>query len=154
MYLLQISIESRIILGILAMVVLFVGFIIAFVTIQHKKLEYQKNMQAVLEQKQQLLAEQNEMLEAKVQERTAELNTQKEALQTSLTELKATQLQLVQSEKMASLGEMTAGIAHEIQNPLNFVNNFSEVSVELFDEMEEGLEKGNIKNGMAVATEI
>jgi two-component system, NtrC family, sensor kinase len=154
MYLIQITVETRIIIGIAAMVVLLVGFIVAFVFIQQKKMEYQKNMQAVLEQKQQLLSEQNEMLEAKVQERTAELHTQKEALQTSLTELKATQQQLVQSEKMASLGEMTAGIAHEIQNPLNFVNNFSEVSVELLDEMEEELSKGDINTGLKVASEL
>lgn len=154
MYLIQITVETRIIIGIAAMVVLLVGFIVAFVTIQQKKLEYQRNMQAVLEQKQQLLSEQNEVLEAKVQERTAELITQKEALQTSLTELKATQQQLVQREKMASLGEMTAGIAHEIQNPLNFVNNFSEVSVELFEEMEEELSKGDIESGLKVASEL
>ena len=60
-----------------------------------------------------------------------QLERQKEALQNTLSELKATQAQLIQSEKMASLGELTAGIAHEIQNPLNFVNNFSEVSKEL-----------------------
>ena len=59
-------------------------------------------------------------------------------LEKTLTDLKATQTQLIQSEKMASLGELTAGIAHEIQNPLNFVNNFSEVSVELIDEMKRG----------------
>ena len=58
-----------------------------------------------------------------------------EALKTSLEELKATQAQLIHSEKMASLGELTAGIAHEIQNPLNFVNNFSEVSKELLEEL-------------------
>jgi signal transduction histidine kinase len=65
------------------------------------------------------------------------LQKQKEEIQSTLTELKATQTQLIQSEKMASLGELTAGIAHEIQNPLNFVNNFSEVSVELAEELKD-----------------
>ena len=78
---------------------------------------------------------QNAELERMVAERTAEITSQKEALEQALTELKTTQTQLIQSEKMASLGELTAGIAHEIQNPLNFVNNFSEVSVELIDEL-------------------
>jgi signal transduction histidine kinase len=76
------------------------------------------------------------------------------ALEKSLDELKATQTQLIQSEKMASLGELTAGIAHEIQNPLNFVNNFSEVSNELIDEMEEQLAKGNTEDAKAIANEI
>jgi signal transduction histidine kinase len=67
--------------------------------------------------------------------RTAELTKQKEELQHTLEELKATQSQLIQSEKMASLGELTAGIAHEIQNPLNFVNNFSDVNAELIEEL-------------------
>src|SRR6187455_2368495 len=68
--------------------------------------------------------------------------------------LKATQQQLIQSKKMASLGELTAGIAHEIQNPLNFVNNFSEVSNELIEEMCEQLEKGNSEEAKAIANEI
>ena len=76
------------------------------------------------------------------------------ALQKSLEELQAAQAQLIQSEKMASLGELTAGIAHEIQNPLNFVNNFSEVSGELIDEMTEQLEKGNNEDAKAIASEI
>ncbi|WP_223827660.1 sensor histidine kinase [Hymenobacter armeniacus] len=82
------------------------------------------------QEKQALLAQQNETLETQVTQRTGEL-------QRSLTELRATQAQLIQKEKMASLGELTAGIAHEIQNPLNFVNNFSEVSTELLEELEE-----------------
>ncbi|WP_428657294.1 ATP-binding protein [Runella sp.] len=82
------------------------------------------------QEKQQILATQNETLERQVKERTAELNQ-------SLETLKTTQTQLIQKEKMASLGELTAGIAHEIQNPLNFVNNFSEVSGELLNELQE-----------------
>ena len=76
------------------------------------------------------------------------------ALTKSLEELKATQAQLIQSEKMASLGELTAGIAHEIQNPLNFVNNFSEVNTELIDEMKEEIDKGNIDEAKAIANDI
>ncbi|MGB5371006.1 MAG: ATP-binding protein, partial [Flavobacteriaceae bacterium] len=72
----------------------------------------------------------------------------------ALTELKAPPSQLIQSEKMASLGELTAGIAHEIQNPLNFVNNFSEVSNELVDEMNEELDKGDIEEAKAISVDI
>lgn len=75
-------------------------------------------------------------------------------LEETLSHLKATQSQLIQSEKMASLGELTAGIAHEIQNPLNFVNNFAEVSSELLDEMNAGLEKGEIQDVKAIAEDI
>jgi len=72
------------------------------------------------------------------------LKEEKQRAEDALSNLQAAQKQLVQSEKMASLGELTAGIAHEIQNPLNFVNNFSEVSKELLDEMNDELEKGNL----------
>ncbi|WP_411893726.1 ATP-binding protein [Winogradskyella sp. A2] len=82
------------------------------------------------------------------------LAEEKERLEHTLDNLRTTQKQLIQSEKMASLGELTAGIAHEIQNPLNFVNNFSDVSKELLEEMIEELEKGDMEEVKAIMDDV
>jgi signal transduction histidine kinase len=83
-----------------------------------------------------------------------QLEEAKNRVEATLSELKATQSQLIQSEKMASLGELTAGIAHEIQNPLNFVNNFSEVSNELLDEMNEAIIKKDFKEVKIISDSV
>ena len=101
-------------------------------TLQAKLIQVEELSQKTIEQekeKQEILATQNERLEQQVTERTLQLKQ-------SLEDLRVTQKQLIQSEKMASLGELTAGIAHEIQNPLNFVNNFSEINAELIEEIQ------------------
>lgn len=79
---------------------------------------------------------------------------QKEELQSTLVELKATQSQLIQKEKMASLGELTAGIAHEIQNPLNFVNNFSEANMELMDELQKSIHTQHYEEAWQLTEEV
>lgn len=93
------------------------------------------------------------MLQERERTREKELAQAKE-IEKAYTELKSTQTQLVQAEKMASLGELTAGIAHEIQNPLNFVNNFSEVSTELLAELKEEIVKGNYDEVKEIANDV
>jgi len=89
------------------------------------------------------------------EKKKAEIHAQhNKELEKAYDQLKATQAQLIQSEKMASLGEVTAGIAHEIQNPLNFVNNFSDLNKELLIEMKDEMNKGNIDDANAIANDV
>ena len=95
-----------------------------------------------------------EALKAQNEELKKQVNLKTEELHNSLKNLQDTQQQLIQSAKMASLGELTAGIAHEIQNPLNFVNNFSDVNNELIDEAKLEMDKGNANEAKAILNDI
>jgi two-component system, NtrC family, sensor kinase len=89
-----------------------------------------------------------------LEQQRGETAIQRDKAEKALTELTITQAQLIQKEKLASLGELTAGIAHEIQNPLNFVNNFADVSVELVDELTDELGRGDSDGAKAVADDL
>jgi signal transduction histidine kinase len=121
---------------------------------QQKALAKERDKRIAEEEQHKIIAAKKDELEEMVAERTAELMKQKEELQEALNELTETQNQLIHAAKMASLGELTAGIAHEIQNPLNFVNNFSEVNQELIDEMNQELSTGNLQEAMHIASDI
>ena len=121
---------------------------------QNRALKKERQKTLAEEERNKFISAQKEKLELIVEERTAEITKQKDELMHAFTELKSTQSRLIQSEKMASLGELTAGIAHEIQNPLNFVNNFSEVNKELLAEMEEEIENENFEEVKALAKDI
>jgi len=126
--------------------------LLVYVAMRFKEIisEVRNNAEQVVqlsEEKKEAAIQQQKLLEEEVARQTVELRN-------SLENLKATQSQLVQSEKMASLGELTAGIAHEIQNPLNFVNNFSEVSNELVDEMKSELAMGNRQSAIDIAGDV
>ncbi len=123
-----------------------IGFGIYAVTQNNKERKIRRKE----EERLRIAEERRNQLEHLVAERTEELTKQKNQLEQALDNLKAAQAQLVQSEKMASLGELTAGIAHEIQNPLNFVNNFSELSVELAQELREELDKPDMDKGLVL----
>ena len=148
MVLLEISIQARVIIGISAMMLLFCSFLVVFISNQRKRLKYHKDLQAMHEEQRKILQEQNALLEQKVNDRTLELKEKAATLEQTLTRLKASQLQLIQKEKMASLGELTAGIAHEIQNPLNFVNNFAEINTDLLTELKAGLASATLPDAL------
>ena len=109
---------------------------------------------AALNEKKQWITEQNITLEKQVDARTKDIQTKHDELENALQDLKQTQAQLIQREKMASLGELTTGIAHEIQNPLNFVTNFSDVTEEMVDELIDTTSKREDVNGLKDSLDV
>jgi signal transduction histidine kinase len=121
---------------------------------QLRALKSERELRQSQEKENKLIAARKAVLELLVQERTSELKEQNDKLKETLEELHAAQVQLIHSEKMASLGELTAGIAHEIQNPLNFVNNFAELNGELVDELLDAIEQNDFKEAQTLALAI
>jgi signal transduction histidine kinase/ligand-binding sensor domain-containing protein len=132
-------------------IIVFAGTLYWFINFRARKLRQENQLlEEKVTQRTQQLVEVNKELE----EQHEEIVNQRDNLEQAFSDLKITQTQLVQSEKMTSLGELTAGIAHEIQNPLNFVNNFSEVNKEMIAELKEELKNGNLEDVLAIATDI
>lgn len=122
--------------------------------LKKEKEEAQLQTMRSMEENEKLITGQNLLLEKKVEERTQELRQANQQLRNAIQNLEETQTQLTQREKMASLGELTAGIAHEIQNPLNFINNFSEVNADLVDELVQEMDAGQAEKAKAIAKDI
>lgn len=130
----------------------FPASLMVYISIRFKEINDEIRVKAeklvrITEEKRQQAVSQQAFMEEQVKERTSELRQ-------SLENLKNTQSQLIHAEKMASLGELTAGIAHEIQNPLNFVINFAEVSSDLIKELKEELQKGKTGEVNAIANDL
>lgn len=121
---------------------------------QRKTLEKERQKASQKEEELKISEALKQQLEIQVGARTAELRAQKEELEKTIIDLKATQDQLIHAEKMASLGELTAGIAHEIQNPLNFVNNFAEINSDLINDVQEEIKAGNTDEVIALTNDL